>query len=236
MRSTRHVSTLGTWRVAKLVAAKDLRIELRSRVMFNRVLPFAGLVMVMFAFALGAESILERVAPGLVWLAVVFSLFMTVQRSFAVETADGALDALRVADVDSAGIFLGKAAALAVQLLVLETLLVVTAILVYRAELSGAGFVLFVTTAVTATLGLAAVGTLYGGLTAGARGRETLLPLLVLPVVAPVLIGATRATEAAFGTAGVALEEGWPWLALLGTFAMAFVIVGTLAFGALIDE
>jgi heme exporter protein B len=227
---------IGSWRLARLVATKDLRVELHSRVITNRVLPFAGLVMVMFAFALGADAVLERVAPGLVWLAVLFSLFMMVQRAFALETADGALDALRVAGVDPVGVFLGKAAALAVQLLALEVLLVAAAVLVYRAEVRPSGVVLLVTTLITATCGLAAVGTLYGGLAAGARGRETLLPLLVLPVVAPVLIGATRATEAAFGTAGVALSEGWPWLGLLATFAAAFGVIGTLAFGPLIED
>jgi heme exporter protein B len=109
-------------------------------------------------------------------------------------------------------------------------------VVVYRAEVRPSGVVLLVTTSITATCGLAAVGTLYGGLAAGARGRETLLPLLVLPVVAPVLIGATRATEAAFGTAGVALSEGWPWLGLLATFAAAFGVIGTLAFGPLIED
>ena len=227
---------MGTWGTARLVAAKDLRIEAHSRVITNRVLPFAGLVMVMFAFALGTDAVLERVAPGLVWLAVLFSLFMMVQRSFAVETADGALDAIRVAGVDPMGIFLGKAVALAVQLLVLEVLLVAAAVFVYRAEIRPGSIVLLVTTALAATCGLAAVGTLYGGLAAGTRGRETLLPLLVLPVVAPVLIGATRATEAAFGTGGVAMSEGWPWLGLLATFAIAFGVVGTLAFGPLIEE
>ena len=57
------------WRIARLVARKDLRIELRSRVVTNQVLPFAGIVMVMFAFALNTDLIVERVAPGLVWLA-----------------------------------------------------------------------------------------------------------------------------------------------------------------------
>jgi heme exporter protein B len=96
--------------------------------------------------------------------------------------------------------------------------------------------VLLVTTVLPATCGLAFVGTLYGGLAAGAKGRETLLPLLLFPVVAPVLIGATRATEAAFGAGGVATDEGWPWVGLLVIFAAAFGIGGTLAFGPLIEE
>ena len=96
--------------------------------------------------------------------------------------------------------------------------------------------VLLVTTLVAATFGLAAVGTLYGGLAAGFKGRETLLPLLVFPVVAPVLIGATRAVESALGTAGAAVSEGWPWVGLLAVFAVAFGVGGSLAFGPLVDE
>jgi len=224
------------WRVARLVAAKDLRIEWRSRVVTNQVVPFAVLVLVMFAFALDVEAVLQRVAPGLVWLAVMFSQFFLVQRAFAVETADGALDALRVAGVDPAGVFLGKALALMVQLASLVILLLVGAVLLYRAEIRADGLVLLVTAACTATAGLAAVGTLYGGLTAGAKGRETLLPLLLAPVVAPVLIAAARATEAALGTAGTALGDGWPWVGVLATFAVAFGVVGTVAFGPLIEE
>ena len=224
------------WRTARLIAAKDLRIEQHSRVVTNQVLPFAALVMVMFAFALDKDETIERVAPGLVWLATVFSLLILVQRTFAVETADGALDALRVAGVRPSGVFLGKALALAAQLFVLEVLLVVLAIVLYRAELDLAGFGLLVATVLPATLGLGFVGTLYGGLAAGAKGRETLLPLLLFPVVAPVLIGATRATEAALGVSGTVTSDGWPWVALLAVFAVLFGVGGALAFGPLVEE
>ncbi|MEX0846584.1 MAG: heme exporter protein CcmB [Ilumatobacteraceae bacterium] len=223
-------------RTALLIATKDLRVELRSRVVVNQVLPFAALVMVLFAFALDSDSALTRTAPGLIWLGTIFSLLIVVQRSFAVETADGALDALRVAGVDPAGIFIGKSLALALQLLVLELLLVLLSIVLYATTLDFAGAVLLVTTLVPATLGLAFVGTLYGGLAAGAKGRETLLPLLLFPVVAPVLIGATRATEAALGVSGAATGEGWPWVGLLVIFAALFGVGGTLAFGPLIEE
>jgi heme exporter protein B len=192
--------------------------------------------MVMFAFALDSDAVLERVAPGLVWLATLFSTLFVIARSFAVESADGALDQLRTTGAPSAGIFLGKALALMIQLLALVAVLVLAAVVLYRADISWQGGVLLVTTAVAATCGLAAVGTLYGGLSAGAKGRETLLPLLVLPVVAPVLIGATRATESAFGTNGIAVGEGWPWLVLLVVFAVLFSVTGAIAFGSLLDE
>lgn len=228
--------SMSTSRIARAVAAKDLRIELRSRVVTNQVLPFSGLVMVMFAFALDNDDVLQRTAGGLVWLATLFSLFILVQRTFAVETYDGALDSLRVAGVNPQGIFIGKSVALFVQLLVLESVLFVAAVVLYRVNVNGSGAVLLVTCVLCATAGLAFVGTLYGGLTAGARGRETLLPLLLLPVVAPVLICATRATESAFRSGGVTVGEGWPWVAVLAVFAAVFGLGGLLSFGSLIEE
>jgi heme exporter protein B len=227
---------MSTSRIARAVAAKDLRIELRSRVVTNQVLPFSGLVMVMFAFALDNDDVLQRTAGGLVWLATLFSLFILVQRTFAVETYDGALDSLRVAGVNPQGIFLGKSLALFIQLLILESVLFVAAVVLYRVNVNGSGVVLLVTCVLCATAGLAFVGTLYGGLTAGARGRETLLPLLLLPVVAPVLICATRATESAFRSGGVTVGEGWPWVGVLAVFAAVFGLGGLLSFGSLIEE
>ena len=227
---------LSLGRVALAVAAKDLRIEMRSRVVVNQVFPFAGLVMVMFAFALDNDDVLTRVSAGLVWLATLFSLIIIIQRSFAVDTADGALEAQRVAGLDPAGIFVGKALAVMVQLVTLEFMLFVAAVVLYRVQLHADGAVLLVTCVVSATAGLSFVGTLYGGLTAGSRGRETLLPLLMLPVVAPVLIGATRATESAFNSGGAAVSDGWPWVGVLVIFAAVFGLGGILSFGSLIEE
>lgn len=231
-----HGGLPGSWRTARLIAAKDLRIERRSRIVSQQVLPFAAVTLFLFAFALDADAVLARVAPGLVWLATLFSMLVLVQRTFAIELEDGAFDALRMSGVDPAAVFWGKSMGLAVQLLVLEVLLLAGAVVLYRAELRADGIVLLVTTLITATCGLAAVGTLYGGLAAGGTGRETLLPLLVLPVVAPVLIGATRAVESALGTGGAVVSEGWPWVGLLAVFAVAFGVGGTLAFGPLVDE
>lgn len=223
------------WHTTWLVAKRDLLVEWRSRIALNQVYPFAGIVMVMFGFAIDDTSLMERIAPGLIVLATMFSLLVLVQRSFAVETEDGALDALRTAGVSSTALFWGKSIAMAVQLAVLEALLVLLAVLLYGSTIRPSGVILLLLTWVTGTWGLATVGTLYGGLAAGARGRETLLPLLLLPVVAPVLIGATRAIEAALGARGT-VSDGWPWMGLVAVFAAVFCAGGTLAFGPLVDE
>jgi heme exporter protein B len=217
---------------ARLVAGKDLRIERRARVATNQVAPFALLVLVLFAFALDPDrGILDRATAGLYWVAVLLSAVLAVQRAYALEAADGVPDALRLSGLDPAAVFLGKSAALALQLLVLEALLLVGVAVLYTTELAGPA--LLAATCLAATVGLAAAGSLYGVLAAGLRVRETLLPLLLLPVVAPVLIGATRAFEAALAGAP---GDGWPWCGLLAIFAAIYVAFGMLAFGPLMEE
>jgi heme exporter protein B len=219
-------------RDALLVAGKDLRLEARSRVAVNQVLPFALLVLVLFAFALDPDrGLLERATAGLYWVAVLFCGLLALQRSFSVESADGNRDALRLSGLDPAGIFLGKVLAVAVQLLVLEALLLVGVAVLYSTHIGG--WPLLLATLVVATTGIAAAGTLYGVVAAGLRVRETLLPLLLLPVLAPVLIGSTRAFEAAL--AGTP-SQGWPWVGLMGVFAVLYVVAGVLGFGPLLEE
>ena len=198
------------WRDAVLVAGKDLRVEARSRVGINQVVPFALLVLVLFAFALDSDrQTLTSVGPGLFWVTVLFSGLLAIQRSFVIEADDDARDALRLSGLDGAGIFLGKAGAIAVQLLALEAVLAVGVVVLYNLQLHSP--VMLLLTCAATTVGLAAAGTVYGIIAAGLRVRDTLLPLLVLPVLAPVLLAAARACEAALaGTPA----EGWPWVRL----------------------
>jgi heme exporter protein B len=221
-------------RDALLVGGKDLRIEWRSRVATNQVAPFAVLVLILFAFALDGDSeVLARAAAGLFWVAVLFSALLAVQRSQGVESADGARDALRLSGLDPAGIFLGKAGAVFLQLLALQVLLGAGVVLLYGVDVSGAATL--VLTCLVATAGLASAGTLYGVLAAGLRVRETLLPLLLLPVVAPVLIAATRASESAL--LGAALDvTAADWIRLLSVFATVYLAFGVIAFGPLLEE
>jgi len=220
------------FRDAALVAGKDLRLEWRSRVAINQVAPLALLFLMLFAFALDPDrNLLLKATPGLFWVAVLFSALLAIQRAFSIEASDGNRDALRLSGLDPAGIFLGKFAAIAAQLLVLEVLLLAGVAVLYSARLDGFG--LLALTCVVATAGIAGAGTLYGVLAAGLRVRETLLPLLLLPALAPVLIGATRAFEAAIN--GVT-ADGWPWIGLLTIFALVYLGSGVAAFGPLLEE
>lgn len=217
---------------AALVAGKDLRIEARARVTLQQVLPFGLIVLLLFAFALDPDrGVLRRVAPGLFWVTVLLATLLAISRAYSVESENGAMDALRLSGLDPAGLFLGKAAAVAVELAVLEAVLAAGVVLLFDVGIASVGPL--VLASVAATVGVAATGTLYGVLAAGLRVRETLVPVLLLPVVSPVLLGATRAWEAAIEGA---LSDAWPWIGLLSIFAVLYVAVGMLAFGPLLEE
>jgi heme exporter protein B len=224
-----------------LMAVKDLRIELSSRVVMAQVLPFGLLILILFGLAISPDlrvasdarrSVLEEVAPGLFWLAVLLSALMALNRAFALEATDGNLDALRMAGIDPAGVFLGKALAVTAQLVSIEVVLGFGAFVVFGAPVASPG--LLAATVLLATMGVTLAGTLYAALAAGLRVRDTLVPLLVLPVLAPVLLGATLATrDALFADPAV---PGWSWVMLLAVFSMLYLGVGMLAFGPLLEE
>jgi heme exporter protein B len=197
-----------------------------------QVAPYAILVLLLFGFAFDQNhSLLTQAAPGLFWVAVLLCTLLAVQRSFSIEAADGARDGLRLSGLDPAGIFLGKAGAVAAQLVVLELVLGAGVAVLFGVDWRDPGLLLL--SAAAATVGLAAAGTVYGMMAAGLRVRETLLPLLILPVVAPVLLGATQAWMAALGLSSV---DGWKWLGLLASFAAIYLTLGVLCFSTLVEE
>ena len=216
----------------RLVAGRDLRIEARSRVVVAQVVPFALLVLVLFGFALDADQrTLSTFAPGLFWVAVLLSALLAVHRSATLEQSDGTLDALRMSGLTPLALFLGKAAAVFVQILALETVLVGGLLVFYGVEVDDPA--LLIVAGVLAGATVAAAGTLYGALASGLGVRETLLPILLLPVLAPVLIAATRAFDDALGVAAV---DGWAWTGLLAATALVATVVGALAHGVLIED
>lgn len=219
-------------RDAWLIARKDLLIEWRSRIVTNQVAPFALVILVLFGFALDADTqTLRNTAPGLFWVAVLLVAILAIQRGVAIETADRAHHRLLLSSIDPASIFLGKATALAIQLLALELLLFAGVVVLFDSTVDRP--FLAIAAALVATVGIAAAGTLYGVLAVGLGVRETLLPILLLPVLAPVLISATRAYGDVFDRVDV---DGLAWLGMLGVFAVIFVVFGVLAYGTLLEE
>ena len=221
---------------------KDLLTEGRTKAAFNAMAFFAGLVLLMFAFALGpdtpgfgprGQTLLEYVSPGLLWVTILLTAVLALGRSFQVEMENGALEALRLYPGDRRSIGVGKIAANLLFLVAMECLVVPIGALLYNLDLWPrllplAGILLL------ATVGLAAVGTFYAALTANLRAREVMLPLLLFPVMVPVVLGAVKATGLILN--GDLMGELGAWVRILVIFDVIFVTVCTLTFGYVLEE
>lgn len=220
------------WRDAVLIAERDLRIELRSRVALSQIAPFALVVLVMFGIALDADQgLLEQVTPGVYWMTVLFSALLAVARSGSLEDGAGHRDALRLSALRPGAVYLGKVGAVGVQVLALQAVLGAGVMVFYGASFDEPALLVLTCLAVTAAV--ASAGSLYEALVTGARVRHTLLPLLLLPVMTPVLIGATRAFEVAVGDG---LGNGWAWCGFIAGIAGLYLIVGAWSYGTLLED
>lgn len=215
-----------------LVAQKDLRIELRSKVALNQVVPFALLVLVLFGFALDADrASLTNFTPGLYWVAILLASVLAVHRSVGLEAGEGAREGLLLSGMRPESVYLGKTLALIAQILVVALMMLGGVVILYEAPVDDG--LLLVAALFGAVLGVGAAGTLYGALLGGQRARETVLPILLLPVLSPVLIAATRAFGDAMGTVAT---DGWQWTGLLFGFGAIYLALGVVSHGVLMEE
>ncbi len=223
------------WRIAR----KDLAIERSSRVVGSQILPFGIVMLLLFAFGVdpelqvrgGERSILAEIAPGLFWITVLLALLLVSGRSFAVESDDGSLDALLVSGVHPGSILAGKTLVVAIQLALLEVVVGAGSMLLFGVRVDDPLHLLVVM--LSTTVALAGAGTLLLAVVAGYSGRDTLGPLLVLPSMAPVLIGATAASGAALYGTG---SDGAAWTWALVAFALLYGAAGIVSAGALLED
>jgi heme exporter protein B len=221
-------------RVALAIARKDALAELRGRHATVSTLFFAAIVLLLFGFALGPDAArLAAAAPGLLWLAVVFAGILAVNRLHLLETDDGALEQLALYPVARRAIYAGKALGGFAVMLVLG-LVVLGAVGVLFAVDIGSAWLPLLATVVLGALGIAAVGTFYAGVTVRLRAREVMLPLLMLPILAPLLLGAVKATSAAL--AGDPFGELAAWLQLLIAFDLIMLVAGAATYGFLLED
>ena len=225
---------LKSLRLTLVIAAKDIRAELRSRTALLSALVFAALVLVVFNFArdptvIGAATL----APSVLWVTFALAAMVAMNRAFTVERENSALDGLLLAPVPREALFLGK---------LLANLAFVGAVELVSLPL----FTLFfnvslwpvlpgvVGVTALATVGFVAVGTIFSAMAVRTRFAELMLPVLLLPFMVPPLIGAVQVTSRLL--AGRPLSEMWGWLRLLALYDIVFVTLCALAFPAVVDE
>jgi heme exporter protein B len=203
-----------------VLLGKELRTEFRSRELLTTTVVFILMVVVLFSFTFDPTTSESRhFGPGLLWLAFLFAASLMLQPCFLREQNNDTLSALRLSVGDPFAIFLAKLIANTLFLLLTETLMLPVFAVLYNVHILSVipqlVFVFFL-----GSLGVAIPGTAFSAISAQARMRELLLPLLLLPLLTPVLIASTEATAALID---LNPELRRDWLGFLAGFDVVFL-------------
>ncbi|MCB0115747.1 MAG: heme exporter protein CcmB [Caldilineaceae bacterium] len=210
---------------------KEVRAEIRGKEVFSTMIVFGLLGALIFgmAFDLRVPNS-SMVVPGILWVVILFAGVLGLNRSFGAEVDRGTLAGLLMAPMDRSAIYFGKLAANMLFMLLMEVLLLPVLLILFDVSLFHpmvlAGLLL-------GTLGYTGVGTLFAALTANSRARETMLPILLLPVVLPVFTAGSALTAGAID--GQLASSLWRWLGILALYDLLFVVIAYLVFDLIWD-
>jgi heme exporter protein B len=216
-------------RVALAVARKDLRSEWRTRELVPALAQFVILALLIgnFGFQIDSRNA-ASIAPGILWLALVFAGLVAFGRAFAAEREQASLEAMLMTPASPVAVFAGKAAAAFGLLVLCEAVMLPALSLFFGTPLS----IEVVAAVVLATVGMAALGCLFAAIVARVRARELLLPLLALPLWIPFIIAGGSALQSAMGLPGNYQEA----IGLLIDFDILFIVLTSLAARFVLDE
>jgi heme exporter protein B len=215
------------------IARKDLLLELRSRERLVTTGVFAVLVAVVFSFALDPTVRARSIAGAMLWVTVLFAGTLGLGRSFSAEREQETLTGVLLAPIDRGALYLGKFAANLALLVLVELVIFPVYGLFFQLGFVGSVGALALVV-LLGSVGFIALGTLFSAIAAHTRLGDMLLPILLLPLLLPVVIFATGATQR--------LLVGRPASEVLGSikvllgFDIVFLVVCTLVFGAVMEE
>ena len=218
---------------------KDLGLQFRSKETLILIFVFSVLVVLIFAFAFGPifPEKVERgkLAASVLWTAFVFAGIIILNRSFAVERSNSALHGIRLTGVDASNLYLSKVVSNVVSLFLLE--IVITPIALQFLDLLDVvtvGVLLKLLGVLSiGTLGFCAVGVLLAGMSTSTSGGESLLSVILLPLVVPIVMGGAKCTVSLLVTGSV--DDGF-WLNLLIGCSLVFLASAYLLADAVIEE
>jgi heme exporter protein B len=213
---------------------KDLLLELRSRERIVAMGAFAVLAGVLFNYSLDRALVAPQdVAAGLIWMTIVFGGLLGVGRTFHLESEDGALQGVLMSPAPKDAIFLGKTAANFTLLYVVSLLVLGVFTLFFGLETGSSPSALLLALGLGA-LGFVALGTLFAAVSSGTRMGETLLPVLVFPLLVPMVVYGVGATSRLLADRPVAEVAGN--LRMLGAFALVAVAAGAVLFRFVVED
>jgi len=223
-----------TLRLAFAIAAKDIRLELRSRTALLSAIVFSALVLVVFNFARDPTALAAiDLAPSVLWITFAFGAVIALNRAFYVERENAALDGILMAPVPRSALYVGKLLANLAFVGVVEAVALPLFVLFFNVSMGHALPGILGVTAL-ATVGFVAVGTIFSAMVVRTRFAELMLPVLLHPFMVPPLVGAVQVTARLL--AGRPLSEMEGWLRLLTAYDVVFVTLCILVFPAVVDE
>jgi len=223
-----------TSRVVATVLAKDLRVELRTLQSVPAMLLFATTIFVVFRFGLDRTRLEGGLAAGVLLVTILFAALLAINRIFVAEREQGGFEAIRLAPADATALFLAKAAALIVYLVVLEVFALPVFWLFFLDDASGLVPMLPVLLLLDAALAI--TGALISPMATNSRARDLIAPLILLPLSVPAMIAAAAAGRHLLAAAGPSYEQYGTWLAVLGLYDLVFLLIGWAAFDFLIED
>jgi len=223
-------------RQAARVAAKDLKIELRSREILYTMAFFGALIVVIYSFSFPIKPDLVRAAaPGMLWVAVAFAGTVGLGRAFDRERENDTMRALLLAPIPRLSVFLGKT--ISITVLVLAVAIVCTPLLALFLEAPLLAEPLpLATVLVLGALGFSLVGSLFAAMLLKVRSRDVLLPVILYPILIPLFVGGVYATEALLATQGPNLDKAWYWIGFVGMYGAAALVMSLWIYEALVIE
>ena len=224
-QSEKPRASMSIARLTWINVSKDLRLEWRSRDVFNSMMFFALVVVVVFSFSFEREDS-RPVMGGLIWIAFLFSTTMALNQSWARELRNGVLDAYRVSPAPAEALFLGKCIGNFILVMLLECLMAPLFVVFYNLSTVGPLWQLLLV-AVLGTWALVVNGTFFAAMSIRTRNRELMLPLLLLPISIPAVLSMVTGTTQILG------GDGSPDVQL--KFLAGFCVIFTTACFLLFD-
>lgn len=212
---------------------KELLLQWRTRGQLVAVFVFGAAALLLFSFAIGPNAAaLRTFSAGFLWLGLLLSSTLTLAESFHAEMENRALEGLLLLPSDPRALYYAKAIANWLQLAILGVALVPIMVVLYDAGTTALHKLLLVI--LLGTAGLSAPGTLYAAMTAQVRAKQTLLPLLLFPLIVPVLLASVKATSLVI--LGDPMGDSNRWVLLLVAFDLIYWSLCGLLYGRVIED
>jgi heme exporter protein B len=218
-----------------LIAAlrKEMLLQWRTRAQLMAVFVFGAAALLLFSFAVGpVAEMLRQFSAGFLWLGLLLSSTLTLAESYHAEMENHALEGLLLLPADPRALYYGKAIANWIQLTILGMALVPVMVILYDAGTTRIVALFFVVALGAA--GLSAPGTLYAAMTSQVRSKQTLLPLLLFPLIVPALLASVKATSLI--VLGDPMGQLKSWISLLVAFDAIYWSLCGLLFGRVVEE